>query len=518
MARAWPIVGALSRAVECLQLATDDSTPEPSLSRPSVSLPPPQDWAEAEERRRVFWNAFVLDRICAVTMGWKPSFATDDVSCRLPCDGISWRKEDEVSTPYIGILERSRYPGHQQAAASQGKGKAPAAEIGTRSHGVDTSGLGAFAYSIEATESVHRVTTSLLRDKFDPRDQRDLDQWLARFRELDLRLVHWKTLLSQKWKADMGAQHTARMDPNLTVAHLLHNATVILLHQLVAFPPAPDWPSDHSHRLPSPGSSSSSSSSSSAETCQAAAAEIAVIADNYLRRSSPTMPVSSLFAFCLYVAGRVCLLLWKGKGHHRDEARDTSSPMPDRGTFLSVVESLDTIARLWAGPHGPGGDGRESESEAADTLALPEGALAAKYSRRLKELYRACSTGSTVRLHVLGYMGDIDETGSEGIIGSSSQLKSTESPLDAPPRQGRVALPTLAGRRPPADAGASPPLSHFQDPRMAVASMTTGQTDAASRAGLTRKGSLQQRPQHLDADRIIRFNDVMFGSGVDGSA
>lgn len=503
MARAWPIVGALSRAAECLQLSTDSSAPEPSLARPSVSLPPPQDWAEAEERRRVFWNAFVFDRICAVTMGWKPGFASDDVSCRLPCDGISWRKENEVATPYFGILERSRYPGHQQATVSQGK--APAAETSRSPHEVDTSGLGAFAYSIEATESLHGVITSLLQGNFDPRDQRDLDRWLARFKELDLRLVHWKTLLSQKWKADTGAQHTARMDPNLTVAHLLHNATVILLHQLVAFPPLPDWPSDH--RLPSPGSS--------AETCQAAAAEITAIADNYLRRSSPTMPVSSLFAFCLYVAARVCLLLWKGKGHHhRNEARDTNGPMPDRGTFLSVVESLDTIARLWAGPHVPG-DGRESESEAAaDTLALPEGALAAKYSRRLKELYRACSTGSTVRLHVLGYMGDIDETGSEGI--GSSQVKGTESSLDAP-RQGRVALPTLAGRRTPIDARASPPLSHFQDPRMAVASMTTGQTDAASRAGLTRKGSLQ-RPQHLDADRIIRFNDGMFGSGVDGSA
>jgi hypothetical protein len=429
-------------------------------------------------------------------MGWKPSFASEGVNCRLPCDGISWRKENEVATPYFGILERSsRYPAHQQATLSQGK----AAET-ARSHEVDTSGLGAFAYSIEATESLHRVTTSLLQGKFDPRDQRDLDQWLARFKELDLRLVHWKTLLPQKWKADTGAQHTARMDPNLTVAHLIHNATVILLHQLVAFPPLPEWPSDH--RLPRPGSS--------AEMCQAAAAEIAVIADNYLRRSSPTMPVSSLFAFCLYVAARVCLLLWKGKGHHH---RDENSPLPDRGTFLSIVESLDMIARLWAGPYGPS-DGRESESEAADTLALPEGALAAKYSRRLKELYRACSTGSTVRLHVLGYMGDIDETVSEGI--SSSQSKSTETALDAP-RQGRVALPTLAGRRTPIDAGASPPLSHFQDPRMAVASMTTGQTDAASRAGLARKGSLQ-RPQHLDADRIIRFNDGMFGSGVDGGA
>lgn len=61
--RAWPIIGSLTRTVEYLQLSVEgDDRQEKPLLRPLPSLPPPQNWTQDEERRRVFWNIFNLDR------------------------------------------------------------------------------------------------------------------------------------------------------------------------------------------------------------------------------------------------------------------------------------------------------------------------------------------------------------------------------------------------------------------------------------------------------------------------
>lgn len=61
--KAWPIVSSLTRSVEYLQLSVE----EPVHNAPTAflgpdPLPPPDHWVEEEERRRVFWNIFILDR------------------------------------------------------------------------------------------------------------------------------------------------------------------------------------------------------------------------------------------------------------------------------------------------------------------------------------------------------------------------------------------------------------------------------------------------------------------------
>lgn len=62
--KAWPMIGTLSREVVYLGLHTEpdeDQPGEPCLGS-LHSLSPAQVWTEAEERRRVFWNVFLLDR------------------------------------------------------------------------------------------------------------------------------------------------------------------------------------------------------------------------------------------------------------------------------------------------------------------------------------------------------------------------------------------------------------------------------------------------------------------------
>jgi hypothetical protein len=84
------------------------------------------------------------------------------------------------------------------------------------------------------------------------------------------------------------------MDPNLALAHVTHNAAVILLHQVVAYPP-PER-ATYSPVLPS---------ASSAESCILAAKETCRIASDLSGVSQGL--TSSQFAYCVFTAGRLFL-------------------------------------------------------------------------------------------------------------------------------------------------------------------------------------------------------------------
>lgn len=107
----------------------------------------------------------------------------------------------------------------------------------------------------------------------------------------------WKMLLPQKWKdSNISRQPTViTMDPNLTLAHVTHNTSMILLHQRIAYPPL-EW--HEVLKLPT---------LSSAETCETAAAETANITKKFLDYSSQQSIVDSQFAFCVFVSARVLL-------------------------------------------------------------------------------------------------------------------------------------------------------------------------------------------------------------------
>lgn len=69
ISKAWPIIGSLSRTVEYLQLTVEpDDSQQQSLLRPLVLLENPKEWTEAETRRRVFWNVFLLDRLIPIAI------------------------------------------------------------------------------------------------------------------------------------------------------------------------------------------------------------------------------------------------------------------------------------------------------------------------------------------------------------------------------------------------------------------------------------------------------------------
>ena len=291
----WSIVGSMTRTVEHLQLSFEDEDEHAQkgtgefLIRRMAFLDRPKSWSESEERRRVFWNVFQMDRFCSIATGWNTSLTSTDVRRRLPCEGAIWEAGTPVKTPFFGIADRSQRSTPHGSAPSSTRQLTDAGEL---------ESIGGFAFCIEATESLSLVTDFFLRHAVDLTHVQEVQIWLMRFKELDLRLVSWKLFLPPKWA--IARVEDNHMDPNLTLAHLTHNTAVILLHQSIALPSA-KWKSCPI-TLPS---------TTSGDTCITAAIEISTIASKFL--STMNGPANPQFSFCLFMAGRV--LLGEYKAH-----------------------------------------------------------------------------------------------------------------------------------------------------------------------------------------------------------
>ncbi|KAF4183531.1 hypothetical protein CNMCM8060_003443 [Aspergillus lentulus] len=409
VSRAWPIIGSLTRTVEYLQLSVESENHDTGrVLQPRPSLPVAADWVEEEERRRVFWTVFNLDRFCSVTTGWNTSLTSNDVHRRLPADGGLWHNEEPVTTPFFGIWDRSAGKIGTLIAFLPTDKPSPTAQV-------DMSTVGAFAYRVEATESLSRVTTFFLQQRINHRDRQEMGSWLMRFKELDLRLVSWKMFLPQKWKdTNISRQPTVvTMDPNLTLAHITHNTSMILLHQRIAYPP-PEWL--EVVKLPT---------LSSAETCEAAAAETANITEKYLGNCPREGVVDSQFAFCVFVSARVLLVHWRYYG----------TPLsPD---YWTLMKCLDAMATRWSGRVQPS---RQNS--------------AARYFGQLNAIHRACQSDENFKLDVLGYSNEIEWAGD------------SQNATGLPP----VAFPDL----PPGIPVDAPPLLQSSPARM---SYNTGSPD-----------------------------------------
>ncbi|KAH8556082.1 fungal-specific transcription factor domain-containing protein [Umbelopsis sp. PMI_123] len=293
--RSWSIVSSATRIVEQLGLAgEDDDMDNNKLLNRVGFLVPAKTVTETEERRRIFWSIFQMDRFCSVTTGWNTSLTSSDVKRRLPTEGSLFKYMIYKKTRYFNISDPD----------------------------VDSTdvndALGGYAYVIEATECLNRVATFLLHEKIDFTTREGMRTWFDGFQALDSMLVRWKTFLPEKWQV-ASVQSDGRMDENLTLAHITHNTSVLLLHHHIAYPPA-----DLNVRLPS---------LNSAQTCFSAALEIATIASKFLLHMRNS--VSPQFAFCLFVAARTVL------------AHSTHCNADLDGSFGVLVDSLREISSRW---------------------------------------------------------------------------------------------------------------------------------------------------------------------------
>ncbi|KAJ4294223.1 hypothetical protein N0V90_007913 [Kalmusia sp. IMI 367209] len=179
---AWSIVGSMARTVEQLQLSIEDEDDDTQkhthvLVKRMAFLGPSKNWSEAEERRRVFWNVFLMDRFCSIATGWNVCLTSADVKRRLPCEGALWEegKPLNIPTPFFGVSDPPRNATNALPTA--------------RPESADQASLGGFAYCIEATESLSLVTSFFLQQVVDVANSHDVQMWLMRFKQLDLRLI-----------------------------------------------------------------------------------------------------------------------------------------------------------------------------------------------------------------------------------------------------------------------------------------------------------------------------------------
>lgn len=124
----------------------------------------------------------------------------------------------------------------------------------------------------------------------------------------------WKHFLPPRWKDSniSSDKSLVDMDPNLTLAHLTHNTSMILLHLPIAVPPV-EW--TNLLQLPS---------SSSAATCGLAASEISHIAGKFLQHTQIPF-VNPQFSFCLLVAAKALLSTYSLLCYQRSELTLTFS-------------------------------------------------------------------------------------------------------------------------------------------------------------------------------------------------
>lgn len=171
--------------------------------------------------------------------------------------------------------------------------------------------------------------------------------------------------LPQQWQDSNVSRDASvvKMDPNLTLAHITHNTSIILLHQHIAYPPA-SW--KDVVKLPS---------SCSVETCQSAAVETASIVEKYLLHTGGI--VNSQFAFCAFVAARVLLVQWR-----------SSENNPLAPAFSILLESLEHMSARWLGRFARGSNDGPSPQEG---YQAGKSDVAAKYASKLRVLQDRCA-------------------------------------------------------------------------------------------------------------------------------
>ncbi|RYP45178.1 hypothetical protein DL768_008451 [Monosporascus sp. mg162] len=82
------------RLVQMMGLHRLDCPPE----EVAPTLVPPKDWAELEERRRVFWGIFCIDSHCSISTGWPHLIDTSEVTTHLPSSKAAFHAGIETET------------------------------------------------------------------------------------------------------------------------------------------------------------------------------------------------------------------------------------------------------------------------------------------------------------------------------------------------------------------------------------------------------------------------------------
>lgn len=310
----WNLLALISRSIVQLGLALESTSSLVAPMYPSIAtlrasvLPESGAPIEDEERRRLFWALYILDRYATVATAFE--FALDDkeIDRRLPC------RDDLFSTNKAVETKWFRQSGHSGYVSNI--------------HDVH----GHFAYHCELLGILSRIHLFLKRP-IDIESLQDVAQWQATYRALDGELNAWHFALPDEFA------HITRLVKSNTPAkptncgwimvHAAYHFTAIRLNSSAAYP--------------SQSSPMFSSSYSAMQRCLSAVDHMRQLSQ-LVRSSGLLDKVGPPFAFSAWVSARVALVHGSIMDHNLDPDIDFFvSLLSDMGQYWDVAKRYSEI-------------------------------------------------------------------------------------------------------------------------------------------------------------------------------
>ncbi|KAK9455909.1 hypothetical protein V1511DRAFT_499023 [Dipodascopsis uninucleata] len=252
-------------------------------------------WSIVEGRRRTFWIIFLLERLTKMVL--HNCFKDDNEylekaikRCLLPCERMYWA--NQVPTKSRRLLRYEFLTARANEWCLE----------------YDKSTLGGLAYSVEATEMLSHALNLFIQYN---RNEEALEKLIFQISSMDNLLMTWKEKMPEQWR--LHPNRTSIMDHNLTLAHISHNTTIMLLHQFVT---------DNRILLVD---SRGKLVDASQEVCIAAVSYLSVMDG----------PVSAQFVFCLFLIGKLLL------------THAVSCGTTLLNEFETIMTSLSDISKRW---------------------------------------------------------------------------------------------------------------------------------------------------------------------------
>ncbi|KAK5955861.1 hypothetical protein OHC33_003502 [Knufia fluminis] len=297
----WNLLALISRSVIQLGLSVETTSSLAAPMYPSIAtlrasvLPDSRSPIEDEERRRLFWAVYLLDRYATVATAFE--FALDDkeVDRRLPCRDDLFSANKSVETKWFRQSGQNRYATNL----------------------LDVHGH--FAYHCELLGILSRIHLFLKRP-IDIGSLADVEQWQGTYRALDSELNAWHFSLPDDF-----ANITRLMKTNTPAKPV--NCGWLLLHAAYAFATIR---LNSSAAYPSQSSQIFSSSYSAMQRCLSAVENMRQLC-RFVKFSGLLDKVGPPFAFSAWVCARVALVHGSIMDHEVD---------PDIDFFVTLLAEM----------------------------------------------------------------------------------------------------------------------------------------------------------------------------------
>ena len=212
----WNLLALISRNIVQLGLEVERSAYLEPTQYPSATLlqaSQPLSWIESEERRRLCWMTFILDRYATIATADAFTFDEREMDRCLPCRYDLFSRNEPVET----VWRRRGVPSEMMVNKSEN--------------------LGSFSYHCEVLGILSRIHR-FLHQPLDITRHSDIQHWRERYRDLDAELNDWLQNLPGEYGKISQLCHS---DPGSRISNwiMLHAAfvtSVIRLHSSAAYP------------------------------------------------------------------------------------------------------------------------------------------------------------------------------------------------------------------------------------------------------------------------------------------